>query len=103
MAKGGWTYLMTNKPRGVLYLGVTADIDRRMWQHRNGAGSAFCRRYGLDRLVLAERHETIEEAIAREKQLKNWQRDWKIALVEASNPAWEDLGTTFSGSPSPRT
>ena len=82
---------MTNKPRGVLYLGVTADLVARDEQHRSGAGSAFCRRYGLNRLVLAEEHPTILDAIAREKAMKAWKRDWKIELIEAANPAWDDL------------
>ena len=92
---GGFTYILANRAHGVLYVGVTADIDRRMWEHRNGHGSKFARRYGLDRLVLIEEHETIVEAIAREKQLKNWRREWKIELIEASNPEWRDLGPTF--------
>jgi putative endonuclease len=87
--RGGWVYILTNKPRGVLYIGVTADIVRRVWQHRNGLGSAFARKYGLDRLVRVEAYPTIEEAIAREKQHKNWHRQWKIELVESDNPAWE--------------
>jgi putative endonuclease len=91
MRRGGWTYIMTNKPRGVLYIGVTADLSARIEQHRTGLGSAFCRRYGLDRLVLAEEHPTILEAIAREKAMKAWKRDWKIELIEAANPAWDDL------------
>jgi len=89
--KGGWTYIMTNRARGVLYVGVTADIAARVWQHRNGEGSDFCRRYKLHRLVLAEQHATIAEAIAREKALKAWQRSWKIELIEAANPTWRDL------------
>ncbi|WP_249403615.1 GIY-YIG nuclease family protein [Sphingomonas sp. CFBP 13720] len=88
---GGWTYIMTNRRHGVLYIGVTANLAARVWQHRTGAGSAFCRRYNLDRLVLAEPHATIEAAIAREKALKAWKRDWKIALIERVNPAWDDL------------
>ena len=96
MERGGWVYVMANKPRGVIYIGVTADIDQRVWQHRNGRGSAFCRRYGLDRLVHAEEFESIDEAIAREKQLKNWKRAWKIDLIEAANPEWCDLGTICS-------
>ena len=96
MTHGGWTYILTNRVHGVLYIGVTADIDRRMAEHRSGLGSSFCRRYGLDRLVLAEPHSTIEEAIAREKQLKRWHRRWKIELIEAANPEWQDLGTTFT-------
>ena len=88
---GGWTYILTNKPCGVLYVGVTADLPARVMQHRAGTGSAFCRRYGLKRLVLAERHDSIEDAIMREKALKAWKRDWKIALIEAANPSWDDL------------
>ena len=89
---------MTNKPRGVLYIGVTSDLAARLHQHRTGNGSAFCRRYNLTRLVLAEEHETILEAIAREKALKTWQRDWKIRLIEEGNPGWTDLGhTVFQG------
>ena len=91
MEKGGYTYILTNKPRGVLYIGVTSDIAFRTMQHRAGKGSAFARRYGLNRLVLIEHHDTIEEAIAREKAMKAWKRDWKIELIEASNPDWRDL------------
>ena len=91
MERGGYTYILTNRPRGVLYIGVTADIAARMMQHREGKGSAFVRRYGLNRLVLVERHDTIEDAIAREKAMKAWKRDWKIELIEKSNPNWRDL------------
>ena len=96
MTKGGFVYILTNRAHGVLYVGVTADIDTRIGQHRNGKGSAFARRYGLDRLVLLEEYPTIEGAIVREKRLKNWQREWKIELIEASNPEWLDLGWHFS-------
>lgn len=99
MARGGWVYILTNKPRGVLYIGVSADIARRIWQHRNGLGSAFARKYGLDRLVRAESFPTIEEAIAREKQLKNWEREWKITLIESDNPDWEPIETDPGSSP----
>jgi putative endonuclease len=91
MHKGGWTYILTNKPGGVLYIGVTSNLPARMAQHQAGTGSAFCRKYGLKRLVLAERHATIVEAIAREKALKAWKREWKIRLIEEANPGWEDL------------
>jgi putative endonuclease len=91
MGKGGWTYIMTNKPRGVLYIGVTADLAARALQHREGTGSTFCRKYNLTRLVLAERHDDITYAIAREKALKAWQRAWKIDLIEQQNPDWRDL------------
>ena len=89
--KGGWVYIMTNKPGGTLYIGVTADIAARVAQHRDGAGSDFCRRYQLRRLVYVEDYPTIEEAIAREKAMKAWRRAWKVELIEAANPAWDDL------------
>ena len=86
-----WVYIMSNRKDGVLYIGVTADLSRRIVQHREGKGSAFCRRYGLTRLVYAEEHDSIEDAIAREKAMKAWKRAWKIELVEGVNPAWDDL------------
>ena len=76
--KGGWVYIMTNKPGGVLYIGVAADLPTRVYQHRTGRGSSFCRRYNLKRLVLVEQYPTIDEAIAREKAMKEWHREWKI-------------------------
>ncbi|WP_435202730.1 GIY-YIG nuclease family protein [Qipengyuania sp. 902] len=87
----GWVYLMTNKPRGVLYIGVTSDLPFRIQQHRTGKGSTFCRRYGLDRLVHEEEYEDITDAIAREKAMKAWKREWKIELIEQANPDWSDL------------
>ncbi|MFN4357024.1 GIY-YIG nuclease family protein [Sphingopyxis alaskensis] len=91
MGRGGYVYIMTNKRGGVLYIGVTADIAARIFQHKTGRGSAFCRKYGLTMLVRAEEYPTIEEAIAREKAMKAWKRQWKIELIEASNPNWDDL------------
>ncbi len=88
---GGWTYIMTNRAYGVLYIGVTANLPQRVAQHRAGKGSAYCRRYKLTRCVLAEQHGSIDDAIRREKQLKTWQRPWKIELIEAANPQWRDL------------
>jgi putative endonuclease len=88
---GGWVYIMTNKRDGVLYVGVTADLPARIMQHRTGQGSAFCRRYGLNRLVYAEPLESIYEAITREKAMKAWKRAWKVELIEKLNPAWDDL------------
>ena len=75
----------------MLYIGVTADLSRRITQYREGKGSAFCRRYGLTRLVYAEEHDSIGDAIAREKAMKAWKRAWKIELIEGVNPAWDDL------------
>ncbi len=86
-----WVYIMSNRRDGVLYIGVTADLSRRIVQHREGKGSAFCRRYGLTRLVYAEEHDSIGDAIAREKAMKAWKRAWKIELVEGVNPGWDDL------------
>jgi putative endonuclease len=85
-------YIMTNKPGGVLYVGVTGDLAGRVAQHRRGEGSAFCRRWGLSRLVYAEVAPSMAEAIAREKVLKTWRRAWKVALIEEANPGWGDLG-----------
>jgi putative endonuclease len=82
---------VTNKPNGVLYVGVTSDLATRIDQHRSGKGSAFCRRYGLTRLVHAEEYDDISDAIAREKAMKAWKRAWKIELIATGNPGWDDL------------
>ena len=95
--KGGWVYIMTNRPHGTLYIGVTADIARRVWEHREGTGAEFTGRYGLTRLVFAERHEEITEAIRREKNLKDWNRAWKVRLIERDNPEWADLFERLGG------
>ena len=90
-AAGGWVYIMTDRYRGTLYVGVTADLAARVTQHRSGTGSDFCARYGLKRLVWAERLDSIEEAIAHEKRIKRWHRQWKFDLIEKANPDWDDL------------
>ncbi|MCA1662503.1 MAG: GIY-YIG nuclease family protein [Novosphingobium sp.] len=95
MQRGGFVYILTNRAFGVLYVGVTAQLDARIWQHRTSGGSSFCRKYGLDRLVYVEQFDSIEQAIAREKQLKRWRREWKVELIEAQNPEWQDLGYSF--------
>lgn len=94
--RGGYVYIMSNKPFGVLYTGVTADIAARVWQHKNGLGSKFCRRYNCDKLVFAESHLRIEEAIAREKAIKAWRRLWKLQLICEANPNWDDLFDTIN-------
>ena len=86
-----YVYIMTNKPRGVLYVGVTNDIARRTYEHGLGQGSTFTKRYNLTKLVYVEVFDYIEEAILREKRLKNWHRDWKLSLIESVNPQWNDL------------
>ncbi|WP_324262565.1 GIY-YIG nuclease family protein [Altererythrobacter sp. H2] len=93
--RGGWVYLMADRYRGTLYLGVTSDLASRITQHRDGKGSAFCRHHDLTRLVWADRCGTIEEAIAHEKRLKRWRRAWKIELIEQANPDWDDLYDTL--------
>lgn len=97
MQRGGWTYILTNKPFGVLYVGVTSDLVRRIEQHRGGLGSSFCRRFNLTRLVLVEEHIAIEDAIVREKRLKNWNRAWKLGLISDHNPEWRDLAEQWLG------
>ncbi|MFM5932041.1 MAG: GIY-YIG nuclease family protein [Novosphingobium sp.] len=91
MEKGGWVYIMANRYRGGMYVGVTSDLARRIWQHRENTGSIHVADFGKKRLVYAERHEEIEPAIAREKLVKKWRREWKFALIEADNPDWLDL------------
>lgn len=93
---GGYTYIMTNKPFGVLYIGVTADLSR-IQAHREGRGSSFARRWDCKRLVLIERHDRIEDAILREKRLKDWNRVWKCRLIAEANPNWDDLWETING------
>ena len=89
--KGGWVYIMTNRPNGTLYIGVTNDIVRRAYEHRTGIGSEFTKRYRLHSLVYFERCEDILTAIQREKNMKDWPRAWKARLVSRNNPEWRDL------------
>jgi putative endonuclease len=88
---GASVYIMTNRPNGTLYVGVTTNIARRAWEHRDGIIAGFTQKYGLKRLVYVEAHETILAAIQREKTVKHWSRAWKVRLVLESNPRWEDL------------
>lgn len=95
MDKRGWVYIVTNRPNGTLYIGVTSNLERRVAQHRAGSFDGFTRQHGLKRLVYAERHEAIAAAIAREKRLKTWLRAWKVRLIHAENPDWRDLSEDF--------
>jgi putative endonuclease len=88
---GRWVYIVTNRPNGTLYVGVTSALARRAWEHREGVADGFTRRYRLKRLVWAERYEDIRGAIQREKNLKHWPRAWKVDLIVADNPDWSDL------------
>jgi putative endonuclease len=84
-------YILANAPNGTLYVGATNDLARRAWEHRSDAVEGFTKRYGVHLLVHAEFHETMPDAILREKQIKKWRRAWKIALIEKENPSWRDL------------
>ncbi len=84
-------YIMTDRQRGTLYIGVTSHLPSRIIQHREGALEGFTKRYGLKRLVWYEEYERITDAIQREKSLKRWPREWKINLIERDNPHWDDL------------
>jgi putative endonuclease len=84
-------YMLASQKRGTLYIGVCRDLPRRIWQHRSKTIPGFTKRYGVPRLVWCELHQDITAAIQRKKSLMRWYRDWKIALVEKSNPEWQDL------------
>lgn len=84
-------YILASRRNGTLYIGVTANLVRRVWEHKQHLVEGFTRRYGVNMLVWYEPHETMTSAIAREKALKEWHRAWKIRLIEAGNPGWEDL------------
>ena len=84
-------YILASKPKGTLYVGVTSDLVQRVWQHRNGTFDGFTKRYHVHRLVWYELHESMENAINREKAIKKWNRSWKVGLIEQDNPQWNDL------------
>lgn len=91
MPKPGYVYLLASRRNGTLYIGVTSDLVRRIDQHKRGALEGFSKEHGVTRLVYVEAHDHIKDAIRRERQLKKWNRAWKLRLVEAENPAWRDL------------
>jgi putative endonuclease len=84
-------YILASKPYGTLYVGVTRDLIRRVFEHKSGIVRGFTQRYGVKRLVWFDQTDSMISAIAREKQLKAWRRDWKIELIEQTNPCWRDL------------
>jgi putative endonuclease len=84
-------YILASRRNGTLYVGVTNDLSRRVWQHRSDCVGGFVQRYGVYRLVFAEFHETMPDAILREKRIKKWRRTWKLELIEKQNPQWIDL------------
>ena len=91
-----YVYIMANRTYGTLYVGVTNDLCRRVFEHREGLVDGFTKKYGLKLLVHYESFDRITDAIHREKRLKHWNRAWKIALIEEQNPNWEDLNPMFA-------
>jgi putative endonuclease len=84
-------YILASRRNGTLYVGVTSDLARRVWEHRSNAITSFVQDYSVYRLVFAEFHETMADAILREKRIKKWRRAWKLELIERDNPQWRDL------------
>ncbi len=94
--KGGFVYIMASQRNGTLYIGVTSDLPGRVWQHKQGTADGFTKKYGCKLLVWFEEFGDIEFAIKREKQMKEWQRAWKLRVIEEANPDWNDLyGSLF--------
>src|SRR3990172_3907719 len=91
MQKQPCVYLLASKRNGTLYVGVTSDLVKRIWEHKSNVVKGFTERYGVHQLVWYEMHETMESAIKRENALKNWKRAWKSELIERTNPNWLDL------------
>jgi putative endonuclease len=91
MSRRGYVYILASQKNGTLYTGVTSDLAGRLLQHRSGTGSKFVARYGAVRLVWFDEYELITDAIAREKAIKKWPRQWKIKLIEERNPDWRDI------------
>ena len=96
MDKSSYVYILASRPYGTLYVGVTSDLVRRIWEHQNGVVEGFTKEYKVKRLVWYEPHTDILAAITREKQLKHWNRDWKINLIQSTNPGWQDLYPTLA-------
>jgi len=91
MEKRFFVYMLASKKNGTLYIGVTSDLPKRVWEHKNGVAEGFTEKYDVHNLVWYEPHETAEGAISREKRLKEWKREWKIKRIVESNPEWKDL------------
>ena len=89
------TYMLASRRNGTLYVGSTDDLAKRIWDHRCGVGSRFTAEYGVKLLVWHEQHETREAAFKRERRIKNWNRAWKLELIERFNPQWRDLYETL--------
>ena len=98
MEKYYYTYILANKRNGTLYVGVTSDLIKRVYQHRQNLVDGFTSKYQVHRLVYYEQHRNVLSAIQREKRLKEWQRKWKLALIEKDNPEWRDFYPDITGS-----
>lgn len=96
MEKQGFVYIMASGRNGTLYTGVTSDLPKRAWEHREGVVEGFTKEYGCKLLVWYEAHESLDTAKLRERQVKNWKRAWKLDLIETMNPRWKDLGAELS-------
>ena len=94
-------YILASKRNGTLYVGVTSEPIRRVWEHKSGEIEGFTKQYGVKLLVYLEVHATMSEAILREKQIKKWRRAWKIALIQRDNPKWHDLYDGIAGTAAP--
>jgi putative endonuclease len=95
MEKQYHVYIMTNKRNGTLYIGMTSDLIKSVWQHKNELVEGFTKRYSVKRLVYFEVYISVGEAILREKRLKKWNRKWKLRIIEEANPEWNDLYSTI--------
>ena len=93
--KEGFVYIMTNKRNGTIYIGVTSNLSGRVYEHKEGRGGVFTRKYSLKMLVWYETYPSVTDAIQRETSLKRWPRKWKLDLIEKMNPVWEDLYLNF--------
>lgn len=94
-----YVYILASRPRGTLYVGVSSDLVRRVYEHKEGVADGFSKRYGVKTLVYFETFDRIEDAILREKRMKRWRRDWKVALIEGNNPDWCDLYPALASHP----
>jgi putative endonuclease len=93
--KAGYVYIMASRRNGTLYIGVTSDLVKRVWEHRNGVVAGFTRKYDCKLLVWYQAHDDLQEARLRELQMKKWKRLWKLSEIEQNNPEWQDLYATL--------
>ena len=99
MSRQYYVYILASKPNGTLYIGMTNNLSRRVWEHQQGLVEGFTKRYNVHQLVYSESFARPRDAIQREKRLKKWNRAWKIRLIESTNPGWKDLSQTVMHMP----